>query len=648
MKQVVIKSMKLVNFKGLRDFSIEFNDSVTNVLGKNGSGKTTVFDAFTWLLFGKDSEDRKSFSVKTLNEKGVAIPKLPHEVSAILVVNGEEINLCRRFCEKWTKKRGTATEEFTGHEEERFYNDVPMSVKDWSDKINAICSEQVFKFITNPLYFSSQRSDAQRAMLFRMAGTLSNEEIAKGNENFTKLLASLTGKTLEEYKREIAAEKRRIKEEIDGIPERIDERKRDMPVEENWLSLDAELSEKQNSLIEIEKAMTDKAEAYKVASNERLEVQKKISDLKQKRLNREFDIKNTIQADYNKLISEQKTLSAEIQQVELDLARENQKISGYRNELEEYKQKREVLISEWREIKSRQLVFKDGEFVCPTCNRPLEIEDIEKKQNEMTAAFNAKKATELEENTNKGLEIKAKIEKTEQVINECEKRVELLRATIEQKRSNPIRDKSLVAPDATNAIETDDECKKITAEIEELEKSVQQPIDAPDTDSLKQQKDSVSAEIDEIKKRLAKKETIDKNNARITELENQLREQSNELASLEGIEFTMAAFSKARVEAIENRINGLFSIVKFKMFEQQINGGEVETCEATVNGVPYSDLNNAMKINAGLDIINAICKAEDISAPIFIDNAESVNQLLTTASQMIRLVVTEDDKLIIQ
>lgn len=648
MKQVVIKSMKLVNFKGLRDFSTEFNASVTNVLGKNGSGKTTVFDAFTWLMFGKDSEDRKSFNVKTLDEKGVAIPKLPHEVSAVIVVNGEEINLCRRFNEKWTKKRGSATEEFTGHEEERLYNDVPMSVKDWSDKINSICSEQVFKFITNPLYFSSQKSDAQRAMLFKMAGTISDDEIAESNEDFKKLLASITGKTLEEYKREIAAKKRRINEDIAGIPERIDERKRDMPVVENWLSLDAELSEKQNSLAEIEEAMTDKAEAYKVASNERLEVQKKISDLKQKILNREFDIKNTIQADYNKLVSEQKTLSADIQQVELDLARENQKISGYRNELDEYKQKRDVLISEWREIKSRQLVFKDGEFVCPTCNRPLEIEDIEKKQNEMTAAFNAKKATELEENTNKGLGIKAKMEKTEQVINECEKRVELLRATIDQKRSNPIRDKSLVAPNATNEIETDDECKKITAEIEELEKSVQQPIDAPDTDSLKQHKDSVSAEIDEIKKRLAKKETIDKNNARITELENQLREQSNELASLEGIEFTMAAFSKARVKAIENRINGLFSIVKFKMFEQQINGGEVETCEATVNGVPYSDLNNAMKINAGLDIINAICKAEDISAPIFIDNAESVNQLLTTASQMIRLVVTEDDKLIIQ
>ena len=125
MKKVIIKSMKLTNFKGLRDFTIEFNDSMTSVLGKNGSGKTTIFDAFTWLLFGKDSEDRKSFNIKTLDAQGVAIHRIPHEVSAILTVDDdegidEEISLCRRYSEKWQKKRGSATEEFKGHEEERF------------------------------------------------------------------------------------------------------------------------------------------------------------------------------------------------------------------------------------------------------------------------------------------------------------------------------------------------------------------------------------------------------------------------------------------------------------------------------------------------------------------------------------------------
>lgn len=648
MKQVVIKSMKLVNFKGLRDFSIEFNDSVTNVLGKNGSGKTTVFDAFTWLMFGKDSEDRKSFNVKTLDEKGVAIPKLPHEVSAVIVVNGEEINLCRRFNEKWTKKRGSATEEFTGHEEERLYNDVPMSVKDWSDKINSICSEQVFKFITNPLYFSSQKSDAQRAMLFRMAGTLSNEEIAKGNENFTKLLASITGKTLEEYKREISAKKRRIKEDIEGIPERIDERKRDMPTEENWLEIEADVTTKQQELASIDKAIADKADAYTIASNKRLELSKKCSELKQKKIDREYKIKSTVQADYNALVAEQKALSAEIQQLEFDLARENQKIAGYRKELDDYKQKREVLIAEWREIKAKEISFKEGEFVCPTCGRPLDIDDIERKQNEMKAAFNTKKASELEANNKQGQEIKANIIRTEEFIGQCEQRVSQIKEKIESLRNNPIREKTAIAPDTTHAVENDDEINKLCKEIEEIENVLQQPIESQDTDVLKSQKQLLNEEIDALKKRLGNKEIIEKNNARIAELEAQVREQSNELARLEGIEFTMAEFSKARIEAIENRINGMFEIVKFKMFEQQINGGEVETCEAMVNGVPYSDLNNAMKINAGLDIINAICKSEDITAPIFIDNAESVNHLLPTKSQMIRLVVTEDENLIIK
>lgn len=648
MKDVIIKQMKLTNFKGLRDFTIEFSDSMTSVLGKNGSGKTTIFDAFTWLLFGKDSEDRKSFNIKTLDAHGVAIPRIPHEVSAILIVDGEEINLCRRYNEKWQKKRGSATEEFTGHEEERLYNDVPMSVKEWGEKITAICSEQVFKFITNPLYFSAQKSDVQRSMLFRMAGDISDAEIAAGNAEFTTLLASLTGKTMDEYKREIAAKKRRIKAEIDGIPERIDERKRDMPEAENWMLLDDDLNTKKSQLSEIEKAIADKSQAYKNASDTRLKLQQKLSNLRQEKQNREFKIKESIQSDYYAECKSQRELTDNLSLAQNELSRVRSEMQGYQKDLEALKSKREALIAEWREIKARTLQFKDDEFICPTCKRPLDIDDIERKQNEMTANFNTKKASDLEENNRKGQQVKKNTQETEALIKKCEERISELEARIETIKNNPLYSKSLVAPDAAPAIEADEEIKKLLQEIAELEETVNTPIDVPDTAELNEQKKSITDEIDAIKAKLAKKETIERNEARIKELEKQLREQSEELAQLEGIEFTMAAFSKARIEAVENRINGLFSLVKFKMFEQQINGGEVETCEATVNGVPYSDLNNAMTINAGLDIINAICKSEGITAPIFIDNAEAVNELLPTQSQMIRLVVTDDEALRIQ
>ncbi len=648
MKKVIIKQMKLTNFKGLRDFTIEFNDSMTSVLGKNGSGKTTIFDAFTWLLFGKDSEDRKSFNIKTLDAQGVAIPRIPHEVSAILMVDDEEIYLSRRYCEKWQKKRGSAVEELKGHEEERLHNDVRMSVKELGEKIAAICTAQVFKFITNPLYFSAQKSDAQRTMLFRMAGTISDEEIAAGNEDFKALLANLTGKTMEEYKREIAAKKRRIKAEIDGIPERIDERKRDMPEPENWLLLEADLDAKKKELRTVEKSITDKATAYNEASKARLAISQKEFDLRQKMLAREYEVKQTILKEYNEHSFQQKDLRRQVENAQAEISRIKTEKARYERDIDTMNSTRNTLIAEWRTINARTLQFKDDEFVCPTCKRPLDIDDIERKQNEMTENFNARKAADLAENNRKGQANKKAMEETTALIKKCDERNEELEKKIEELQANPLYSADLKEPDTSSAIDADEQRKKLLNEIASVKKELEKPVEAPDTAQLNEQKKSLSDEIDSIKARLAKKDTIERNEERIKELEKQLREQNEELASLEGIEFTMAAFSKARIEAVESRINGLFSLVRFKMFEIQINGGEVETCEATVNGVPYSDLNNAMTINAGLDIINAICNAEDICAPIFIDNAESVNELLPTQSQMIRLVVTTDESLKIQ
>ncbi len=649
MKKVIIKKLSLLNFKGIRELEINFNESVTSISGRNGSGKTTVFDAFTWLLFGKDSEDRKAFNIKTLDASGKAIEKIPHEVTAILEVNGETVTLCRRFKEKWVRKRGTATEEFTGHEEERLYNDVPMSVKDWTEKINAICTEETFKFITNPNYFPSQKSDVQRAMLMRMAWNVSDEEIAFGNDDFQRLLDRLTGKTLEEYKREIAAKKRTIKAETETIPSRIEECQRMMPESENWHELEAELEGKQKLLAKVEGQISDKATAFTEANNERMKKSKRVGELKSERMDLEFKIKNQVQADYNDKRNKQIALQRQVANDEMDLRNEEKMLAGYEDEFERLKANKETLIKEWREINARQLVFDDNAFVCPTCGCQFEIDYIERKQGEMTEKFNARKATDLEANNRKGQAMKQRMTEVEALISGSKKmKIGQLEEKIAKEKANELYTATLTAPDATPAIEADAEYRRLTSEIEGLEKELAVPTTAPDTAELSDKKRQLAVEIDELKGKLAKRDTINRTNQRISELETQLRTQSDELSGLEGMEFTIAAFSKAKIEAVESRINHLFSIVRFKMFETQINGGEVETCEATVDGVPYSDLNNAMKINAGLDIINAICKSEGVTAPIFIDNAESINSLMPTESQLIRLVVTEDDTLIIQ
>lgn len=648
MRNTTIETLRLTNFKGIRDLEINFNGSITSILGKNGSGKTTIFDAFTWLLFGKDSEDRKVFDLKTLDSSGVAIPKLPHEVFAVLNVDGATITLCRRYKEKWVKRRGSAEDEFTGHEEERLYNDVPLQLKEWSDKINEICPEQVFKFITNPLYFCTQKAEVQRAMLIRMAGDINDEAVAFGNDDFQRLLAQMTGKSMDEYKREIAAKKRTIKADIEGIPERIDECKRMMPEAENWDELETQLENNRKSLDDAEGQLSDKAKAYTAASNERMNLSKQLSDVKQKAQNRSFDVRDQVQSDYNTKRNKQQELTSKVGRLETERKYIVSDIETMERNLETLNSERENLINEWKEINGRQLTFNDNEFICPTCGRQFDIDEIERRQDDMTSKFNSRKSADLVTNSAKGQANKKKISDTKDIIESKKKRIAEIDQEIETIKSDELYSLNLVAPDATEAINNDELYKRFNQEVSELEAKLNEPLQMPDTEELKKQKADAQVNISDLTRRLDKRETINRTAKRIEELETQLRNQNNELAKYEGIEFTMAQFTKARIEMVESRINGMFTMVKFKMFEQQINGGEVETCEAMVGGVPYSVLNNAGRINAGLDIINAICRFEGVTAPIFIDNAEAVNQIMHTDSQMIRLVVTEDEKLIIQ
>ena len=648
MKTIILKKMHFLNFKGLRELEIEFDEKSTSIYGRNGSGKTTIFDGFTWVLFGKDSFDRKTFDIKTLDIHGIAIPRLPHEVSVILSVDGEEVTLCRRYKEKWQKKRGQSEEEFTGHEEERLYNDVPCNVKEWNEKIAGLCSEQIFKFITSPSYFTSQKSDAQRAMLIRMAGGISDEEIAEGNGDFKELLKHITGKSLEEYKREVAAKKRPIKDEIDSIPERIDERKRDMPETYDYDALEKELQDKQSKLKKVEASIEDVSNAISAANEKRLDLAKTLADLRQKRLSLGYTIKGKAQEGYRKALEAQNTLKDNIKRLEQSAKTLEISIANDEENLNKCKELREELVKEWHEVNNKQIKFNDEDFICPTCKRPLDVDDIEAKQKEMTENFNSQKASKLEEINRKGKQNKSKMEAYDTAISQNKEDLNTIIKKIDEIKASDDYKVVLVEQDATDEIKSNEEYISLSSQIDKIDEELAKPIDRPNTLKLKDEKASINAEIDGIKAKLNTRETAKRNKERINELETRLRTLSDELANYEKMEFTIQNFSKARIEAVERKINGMFTLVSFKMFEKQINGGEIETCEAMVSGVPYSSLNHAMKINAGLDIINAICKFEGITAPIFTDNAESINELLPTKSQIIRLVVSEDDQLTIK
>lgn len=660
MKEIIIKQLRLVNFKGVRELTIDFNDSITNIYGRNGSGKTTVFDAFTWLLFGKDSSDRKAFDLKTLDADGNIIPQLPHEVSAIITVNGQEVRLMRRFTEKWVKRAGKVDKEFDGNKEERFFNDVPCNKSEYAEHIAAICREDIFKFITSPTYFTAQKTDAQKAMLHEMAGSITDAEVAAGNEDFMQLLDAITDKSLIEYKREISAKKSRINAELIDLPGRIDEKKRDLAsaTAEDWSALEAELESKQTAREQIQKQLDDISEAARVADSARQEIANTISSLQSQQMKRRSEIEADVMRDYYEA---QKAL----QQKEFDIDTEKRNIASLQQQIESNKRSiadcdgnRERLIAEWKrlnaeqkQIKEEQLTFNESEFVCPTCHRPLDVADIETKEAQMRQNFEeergkrlARVADAIARNKKSGIANNERKTVYERNIASLQQQVEDAQKRIAEIEARKIANTE--KPDASEAIASDELMKDLQKQIDEAQK--QFDAAAPQTEDNSELKDGramLATAIEKLIAKLAQRKNVDDIKNRIADLESQMQNLNIELAELERTEFIIAEFSKARSEAIEARINGLFKYVRFRWLAVAINGAESETCEATINGVPYSSLNHAGQITAGLDIINAICKSKSICAPIFIDNAESINDIIPMQSQIVNLIVSRDEHL---
>ena len=645
MKEIIILRLTLLNFKGIRSLTVDFDEHETNIYGANAAGKTTVFDAFRWVLFGKDCNDRKDFNIKTIGADGKPIERLPHEVTADLVVDGEQITLKKCYVEKWTKKRGSAVETFSGHAVECYYNDVPCSVKEYEAKVSEICDEQVFKLITNPLFFTSQKKDFQRGMLISLAGDVTNQELVDENPDFTELVGMLSGKTIEELKREVASKKRKIKDGIDNIPARIDERKRDMPEVRDWSAIETNIKVHEYEIARLDAQITDRSKAFNEQTKHKQEVARQLSEVKSSITARQFELKDKLLADYSSRCRAHDTAVLRATSLRNERRIKALALPRLEKELQTLKDKREALIAEWRKIKAEVFTEPDrNEFVCPTCKRPLEADDVDAKIEELRTAFNTDKSKRLEYNKTIGTETKGAIEAKEAEIkafnDDCFK-LDNEEAEIENSDAYKIKPE---VPNIEPELAADNMLQELNVKAANLQTELDKEVSAPDTSDLQELKSKHQEALNADKMKLRDRELIANSNKRIKELEDEYKTSQDELARLEGIEFTIQQFCKARIEHVESRINGMFKLVRFKMYEQQINGGEIETCEATVNGVPFSDLNNAMKINAGLDIINAICAANGIIAPIFIDNRESVSEIISTQSQIVNLIVDENCK----
>lgn len=643
MKEVKLQSLTLNNFKGVKHFSFEPGAKNVSVFGDNEAGKTTLFDGFIWLLFNKDSQNKTDFSIKTL-VNGKEVNNLNHEVEASFLIDGSPVTLRKVYKEKWTRKRGSAGEEFTGHETDYFVDGVPSKKKEYTDYVDSIVPEDVFKLLTSPTFFNEQMKwTDRRTTLLQICGDVSEEDVFQSNDELKALPLILKGKKIEDHRKIIAARRKEINDELERIPVRIDEIQKSIPEGEvDVIALSKQVDEIEHSIDENKTLISNIKNGKSILEKER-DLQQIENDLVNMKREYESDSLEKMYQMQAKLREEQ----SNVQVFKRKLSDHSQAIEHANRQMELQDNYRNKLLEDWKQVKSLSFAHKD-KCECPTCGQDLPEEQVEAVRTKALEQFNLDKSKKLDEINDQGNEIKEKkikiqieIEKNQHEVDKftlqvSEKEEQVSKLTEQMKQlEGAVKDVSESADYQAKLTEK----LKVVSEIQNLKEGMQESIQSVETEisDLKSKKPPIQAEI----ARFANVESLQ---SRISELSEQEKMLANEYEKLEHQLYLTEQFIRAKVELLEDRINSKFKDARFKMFAEQINGGLQEVCETTYKGVPFSSLNNAARINVGIDIINTLSTHYGIRAPIFVDNAEAVTRLIDSDSQLISLVVSEQDK----
>ncbi|MUG45490.1 AAA family ATPase [Paenibacillus woosongensis] len=650
MKKIVLERLTLRNFKGFRDFTLSTNGGHVDAFGDNGTGKTTLFDGFIWLLFGKDSANRseQKFEIKELDSSGKVLRhKLEHEVEADLLVNDRRRTFRRVYAEKWTKKRGSVTDSFEGHATDYYVDGVPVKLSEYQAEVDSLIKEDLFRLLTSPSYFNEQlKKEERRKVLLEICGDVTDAEVIHSNPSLSRLPAILGERDVEAHKKTVAARCKMINKEIEELPVRISEAQRNLP---NVAHLDEELL--QEDIDSIRSRIKEKEEElFRIKNGGETAV-------KEKRI-RQIDgellaIQNRLQSAVLDNVTFKRN---EVNQLQKEYDAIRRQIDGKKYHIQQNEQSIELksreadrLRTEWTEVNSQSFEGHQHDANCSACGQALPAEQIQEAYAKAEAAYNRSKAERLEQINIRGKAAKEEIRRLQDENDRFNQEIEQLsdkaselkttltvaEAELEELRSG-IQD-----PNA------DPDYRKLLIEKEEVQQEINRLRDSANGELSRVQQELSTLQIDlrTLEEDKAKFAQVRKIELRIAELEKQERTLAAEYERLQEEIFLTEEFTRSRVALLDTKINSKFKYARFRLFVDQINGGYKDVCDTLYNGVPYDGgLNNAARINVGLDIINTLSEHYGFSAPIFIDNAEAVTQLIETDAQVIRLVVSEKDK----
>lgn len=646
MNEIKLSKMEIRNFKGIKDFTLVINGQNASIFGENGTGKTTLNDAFLWVPFGKDSANRADFAVKPQDKDGHDVHFLETDVTLHLLINGQPKILRKMLEEVWTKKRGEASKEFTGHQTSYWVDTVPVKKKEYTDQINAIIDENAFKLLANPFYFCTQLSwQDRRKTLMEICGDVSDADVIASDKSLNALTDILSGRSINDQRKIITERIKRLNGDIEAIPIKINELSRTVLGEDiNYSAVEAGLKEHNATLKGIEQSMMDASQitsAYRQKQQDAFKLTTAIEDRK-----KELD---AAAGTGSKRLTDEKT---QLENEDYRLANKKlslvDKIESGSSEVTALSRGMANLRDKWSEQNSITFTSPDADnFICPTCKRPLPEQDIEKQTQEMFECFNTTKQATLTKINQDGKalkERKVKLEedaiKSNDELFQCEARMQEISERLLELESELSKQHR---PLGVN-YEADAKYSSLQVQLQAIKDELNMPIE--DTISeLIRRKNEVTEQINTLNKLLNNRDVAIRTKERIDELKDEERTLSSQLSEFEKQRFLIEQFIKAKVNLLEGNINSRFKLVKWKLFDVQINTGIKECCEAMVDGSCFNtNLNHANKVNAGLDIINVLATHYGCTAPIFIDFRESVSRIIETGSQVINLIKSEPDK----
>lgn len=641
-----ILKMKLENFQGVKTLELDMQGKDCQIYGDNGTGKSTIYNAFTWLMYGKPSTQEKNYTPKTTGSH-----KLNHIVELILQLDtGAVIVLKKDFHEIYKTVRGSANPIFSGHSTDYEIDGVPVNETGFKKTLLEIYKsedEELAKMLTIYDYFlDSMKVTDRRKILLEICGDVDFENVISDNQELSELTKILEKKgdttelyTVDEYRQIAGRERSLTDKELKGIPERIDEAQKAKPDINELIPnvIDKRIQNIKDEQKKLELELLDKESAALLSIlNQISELERQISINETEHIKAENDKNKLTFARINDL---QKQLSDTDKEILHVSAAYNE--AGYN--LNRITSKRETMLKEYMEESSKEW---GGATVCPTCKRDFPTEQIE----EAVKIFNVAKAKRLTEINEKG-----KVECSKALIESKREEIKAFELKLEELKNKKEEISKLITEAegslvATTSYKSTESYIELNKEVERL-KSIQNDIKTASDVTENAIKVKISKLNEELEKEQGKKaqiELVKRQELRIKELEAREKELAGKYEELTKGLYLCEQFIKAKTRMLDEKINSRFKTLKFRLFIEQQNGGITDDCEALIpcqtGLIPFKSANNAARINAGFELIDTLSEYYKVEMPLFLDNAESVTKFNKTKTQLIKLIVSENDK----